>query len=347
MAASKKKVLIIAGHGEGDPGACSVWGQEADYTRELACLLHSALKSKVKATMYDQTKNCYEQSRKGNVPNYTSYDATLEVHFNAKAKKDPQGDGKFTGIGGYVHPSNAAGRKIAQAIMAEVAMLGFGQWGVFDSVGLLNLNNAQRQGAAYFLLETAFIDDGDDMAWYTKNKAEAARAIAQGILKGLGLNSRADKPKATGLQENNAAAETGTGYKITAACDVLNIRAGAGAGHPVVGIIREKEGQKKQYTIVEEKNGWGRLKSGAGWVKLSRVKRVDGEPGGFQPYTITTTCDVLNIRIGPGAANPLSGAIREKEGQKRQYTIVEEKNGWGRLKSGLGGVSLHYTRRTS
>ncbi|WP_373218623.1 hypothetical protein, partial [Ruminococcus sp. 5_1_39BFAA] len=34
--AAKKKLFLIAGHGEGDPGACSIWGQEANYTRELA-----------------------------------------------------------------------------------------------------------------------------------------------------------------------------------------------------------------------------------------------------------------------------------------------------------------------
>ena len=31
-----KKLLLIAGHGEGDPGAISKWGKEADLTRELA-----------------------------------------------------------------------------------------------------------------------------------------------------------------------------------------------------------------------------------------------------------------------------------------------------------------------
>ena len=28
------------------------------------------------------------------------------------------------------------------------------------------------------------------------------------------------------------------------------------------------------YTITEEKNGYGKLKSGVGWVKLDEVKRV-------------------------------------------------------------------------
>lgn len=193
--AAKKKLLLIAGHGEGDPGACSIWGQEADYTRELAKLIKTAVGSKMNVTLYDTGKNCYAQSKRGNVPNYAGYDMTLEVHFNAKAKKDPYGDGSFTGVGGYIHPQNP-GASIARAIIDQVKALGFKEWLLDHSTGLLNLNNAQRQGAKYFLLETAFIDDGDDMKFYTARKEKFAKAIAQGILTGLGLKGEAAEPPA-------------------------------------------------------------------------------------------------------------------------------------------------------
>lgn len=67
----------------------------------------------------------------------------------------------------------------------------------------------------------------------------------------------------------------------------------------------------------------------------------------FQPYIVTTLCDALNIRSGAGKFYPRSGMICEKTGQKKQYTIVEEKDGWGKLKSGAGWISLAYTRRAS
>lgn len=73
-------------------------------------------------------------------------------------------------------------------------------------------------------------------------------------------------------EQQRAEAEQ-TGYLITTTCDVLNIRSGAGKIYPVVGRISEKD-RKKQYTIVEEWNGWGRLKSGAGWISLAYTKRV-------------------------------------------------------------------------
>ena len=52
------------------------------------------------------------------------------------------------------------------------------------------------------------------------------------------------------------------------------IRSGASKIYKIVGRIRESEGNKKEYTIVEEKNGWGKLKSGAGWISLAYTKRV-------------------------------------------------------------------------
>ena len=178
--AAKKKLFLIAGHGEGDPGACSIWGQEANYTRELAKLVKTAIGSRMSVTLYDTNKNCYAQSKRGNVPTYSNYDMTVEIHFNAKAKADPNGDGRFTGVGGYIHPNNA-GRSIARAIIDRVVALGFREWLLDTSTGLLNLNRAQGQGAKYFLLETAFIDDGDDMKFYTARKEAFAQAIAHGI----------------------------------------------------------------------------------------------------------------------------------------------------------------------
>lgn len=63
------------------------------------------------------------------------------------------------------------------------------------------------------------------------------------------------------------------------------------------------------------------------------------------PYQIQTTCDVLRIRAGAGMTYRVTGSIRECTGGKRKYTIVEEKNGWGRLKSGAGWIALAYTKR--
>lgn len=75
-------------------------------------------------------------------------------------------------------------------------------------------------------------------------------------------------------QGNTGGGSTDDVFTINTTCDVLKIRAGAGTKYKVTGKIKEKAGQKKKYTIVETKNGWGRLKGGAGWISLAYTKKV-------------------------------------------------------------------------
>ncbi|MCM1258439.1 MAG: N-acetylmuramoyl-L-alanine amidase [Roseburia sp.] len=85
-------------------------------------------------------------------------------------------------------------------------------------------------------------------------------------------------------------------------------------------------------------------KADAGDVQSDNNKKETNE---FQPYTIVTTCDALRIRAGAGTNYGITGCIRETAGEKKKYTIMEEKNGWGRLKSGIGWISLAYTKKTA
>ncbi len=79
----------------------------------------------------------------------------------------------------------------------------------------------------------------------------------------------------SGSSSSNGSAATSSGvpFKIRTTCDVLNIRAGAGTGFKVKGQIKETEANKNVYTIVEVSNGWGKLKSKAGWVSLAYTKK--------------------------------------------------------------------------
>lgn len=63
--------------------------------------------------------------------------------------------------------------------------------------------------------------------------------------------------------------------------------------------------------------------------------------GSSVPYTVKVTADVLNVRSGPGTSYKVNMAIKDQG----TYTIVEEKDGWGRLKSGAGWISLAYTKK--
>lgn len=74
----------------------------------------------------------------------------------------------------------------------------------------------------------------------------------------------------------SAKTETFKPYLAKVTANALNIRKGAGTNFAVVGCIRDKG----TYTIVAESKGtgatkgWGKLKSGAGWISLDFVKKV-------------------------------------------------------------------------
>jgi len=59
-------------------------------------------------------------------------------------------------------------------------------------------------------------------------------------------------------------------YKVKVTADSLNVRAGAGTKYKATTTIKKGE----VYTIVDESNGWGKLKSGAGWISLKYTKKV-------------------------------------------------------------------------
>ncbi len=72
---------------------------------------------------------------------------------------------------------------------------------------------------------------------------------------------------------------------------------------------------------------------------------MDGESssGTKSPYTVRVTASVLNVRKGPGTKYAVATTVKKNE----VYTIVEEKDGWGRLKSGVGWICLKYTEKTT
>lgn len=66
------------------------------------------------------------------------------------------------------------------------------------------------------------------------------------------------------------------------------------------------------------------------------------------PYLVKIATDVLNVRIAPGVINEATGKENKITTTVRRgqvYTIVDEVNGWGKLKSGAGYICLAYTVR--
>lgn len=168
-------------------------------------------------------------------------------------------------------------------------------------------------------------DSGDTSAWLAFRKRLGA------------TGSTTAKPAGGTNSGSSAAAPAGTAvnYKYEVTVSDLNIRKGPGTNYAAVG-----QTGKGTFTIVVESGGWGKLKSGAGWISLdSRYgHKVSGgtaaaaKPSGEFKWTVTVSD--LRIRKTPG------GAPTGKYTGKGTFTITEQSGGWGKLKSGAGWISL-------
>lgn len=122
------------------------------------------------------------------------------------------------------------------------------------------------------LVEGGFMDSNIDYPVITSEKGQEgyARAVAEGLIEFLDLKKKENVSQQTNTSKpTNTSVSTGYTVKVTA--DVLNVRNGAGTNYKVNTTVKKNQ----VYTIVEEKNGWGKLKSGAGWIKLSYTEKTD------------------------------------------------------------------------
>ncbi len=193
-----KKILLIAGHGEGDPGAFGNGYYEADLTREIISLVKPELEKYAIVDIADTSKNWYKHRYSLDA---TPYDYVLEHHFNA-FKSETVSDGITKGAEIYVTNSEV-GITVEKNIVEKIAALGFKNRGVKKKDFSL-IKHIKNQGVSSALLEVCFIDDIDDMKIYTAKKKEIAAAIAEGIAEGFGLkkaDERANEADETALSD--------------------------------------------------------------------------------------------------------------------------------------------------
>lgn len=188
------KILLIAGHGAGDPGATSVIGGvsywEAEETRAVVADLAEDLRGAAEVRVYDTSRNAYTDYQNGTLPSlaqFSNYDYVLEIHFNSF--RPDSGDGKVKGSEIYVTPQES-GIQVELDILRHLAAIGFTDRGVKRRSNLAVINQARRAGVSAALLEVCFLDDADDMRLYTAGRGAIARAVAAGIREGFGLEER-------------------------------------------------------------------------------------------------------------------------------------------------------------
>ena len=175
------KILLICGHGAGDPGAVGNGYKEADLVREIAPKLKNILSAYAEVTLFDPDKNMYKYLKAGNSFNFKEFDYVFELHFNAFNKT-------ASGTEILVH-SFEKGTSVEEQIVNNISKLGFKNRGVKTRTDLQNMNICKKvHGVSYALLETCFIDNTSDMDLYISKKCDIIEAIAEGIIKGFELN---------------------------------------------------------------------------------------------------------------------------------------------------------------
>ena len=253
------KVYIDPGHGGSDPGAVKyIVEREVNLVMALAC--EEYLNANGVSTKMSRTSNSTDTSINSMAREANSWgaDLVISIHNNA---------GGGDGFEVYHTVGGGRGKVLAQNIEAEVKKIGQNSRGLktrrdtdgTDYYGMIRLTNAPA-----VICEGVFVDNATDVK--IADTAEEQRAFgyayARGVLKTLGIADNG-LPGASG-----SVAITGS-FKVKVTITDLYIRKGPGTNYGKKGFIKPGV-----YTIVATQNGWGKLKSGAGWICLDYAKRI-------------------------------------------------------------------------
>ena len=79
----------------------------------------------------------------------------------------------------------------------------------------------------------------------------------------------------------------------------------------------------------------------AGPLTLAKLDSEIRELSNFKPYIVRVTVSALNVRETPTTKAKIMKVVYGGNA----FTIVDEKDGWGKLKSGLGWIFLKHTEK--
>lgn len=257
------KILLISGHGAGDPGATSQFGKEADETIYMVEEIKKTLSKYAQVDLYPTNRNAYSDIKKGKLAvNFANYGYVFEVHFNA-CVNDTKGNGVTTGTEIFVTTAEKT-VGVENRVLKAIAAFGLKNRGV-KRKNYTVIARAKAAGVSSALLETCFIDDKDDMQIYANKKAQIAEAIAIAIAEQFVLKKKA----------------TAAAVKEIKAGSVVTIQDGAVYGG--LSATRGKEvpaaqrgGKKHTVDKVQTNKGVkeARLKEINSWVAVASLKAV-------------------------------------------------------------------------
>lgn len=173
-------ILLVPGHGQGDPGAMDGGYNERDTMRQLADRVKALIPNLV--DVYDKSLDMFQQTRVGGGMYTTNYKTIIELHMDAA---DPSASGGHIIIYKGYQP-DGLDKRLANAIKERVGWIRPNGFDGRDN--LLNLNVAAQRGISYRLLELGFITNASDRDRIIIQMNETARALANAI------SGQANKP---------------------------------------------------------------------------------------------------------------------------------------------------------
>lgn len=264
-------VCIDPGHAKNTAGKRSPDGalREYEFNRDVAKRLKAILERhgvKVIFSCDIETPADVSLGARCRTANDAKADLFISIHANAHGNGAEWTSGK--GWEALYCKGSVKGKALAESIQKEsIALLGLVDRGIKTN----NLYVTKNTAMPAVLIEHGFFTNKEECE---KLKSSAFRescaiADAKGTLKYLGIAYAEETPKVETPQVQPSVPSR-VPYQIRITCDALNVRGGPGVHYPRNYVIKDK----KKYTIVEEQKGWGKLKSGKGWISLNYTEKV-------------------------------------------------------------------------
>ena len=160
------------------------------------------------------------------------------------------------------------------------------------------------------------------------------------------LSQHAVQPKPQPQTNSQFKVGNYNGYVVTT--DSLNVRSQRNGGSTLLTTIPKGTKVYVRYVMYQDNSAtpkgalWGGVEYNGktGFINLNYVQPTSA-PTVNRSFRVKINTAVLNVRTEPNASSHIATQVRNGE----VYTIVEERNGWGKLKSGAGWVNLKYTKR--
>lgn len=255
-----KKVFLSAGHGGSNPGAVAYGLKEKDINLQtlLACkeVLENHNVEVICSRVTDENDPVQEEVKEAN-----NSGCDLAVSFHANA-------GGGDGFEVFCNLKNADGVNLAKIAEKHIKALGQNSRGIKSGSKLYFVKNTKMTAV---LFESFFLDNtkdnkiGDTIEEQIKFGVAYAKAILEYF--NIAYNGDAAEEK---TEKEEVKQPSGVPYLVRITASALNVRSGAGLQYKIKRDVKKNE----VFTIVEEKNGWGKLKSGAGWIKLVYTEKV-------------------------------------------------------------------------